>query len=114
MQSELTTWLDWLRAHPELQTLTACVGLLLAAWLSNWLVKRVLLRRLSHLLRQLADPQLHDAPIIRRLSTVVPALVLSLGVVAIPGLPEGVVTVVQNVCGGFIVLTIALALGALL
>ena len=114
MQSELNTWLDWLRAYPELQTLSACVGLLLAAWLSNWIVKRVLLRGLSHLLRKLDDPQFHDSRIIRRLANIVPALVLSLGIVAIPGLPDAVVTVVQNVCGGFIVLTIALALGALL
>lgn len=114
MQAEWNTWLEWLRAHPELQTLIACAGLLLAAWVSNWLVKRVLVRGLYRLLRNLGDPQLQDFRIIRRLSHIVPALVLSLGVVAVPGLPESVVTVVQNVCGGFIVLTIALALGALL
>lgn len=43
-----------------------------------------------------------------------PALVLSTGVHAVPGLPEAAVTVVRNVCGGFIVLTIALALGGVL
>src|SRR5690606_9885293 len=40
--------------------------------------------------------------------------VLATGVKAIPGLPEAAVTVVQNVCGGFIVLTVALALAAVL
>src|SRR5690606_28060407 len=40
--------------------------------------------------------------------------VLATGVKAIPGLPEAAVTVVRNVCGGFIVLTVALALGAVL
>jgi miniconductance mechanosensitive channel len=114
MQAEWTIWLDWLRAHPELQTLTACTGLLLAAWVGNWLVKRVLVRGLAHLLRHLDDPDFQDVRIIRRLSNIVPALILSIGVEAVPGLPEAAITVVKNVCSGFIVLTIALALGALL
>ena len=44
MQEELSLALDWLRGHPELQTLVACAGLLLLAWVANWLVKRILLR----------------------------------------------------------------------
>lgn len=114
MSDDLAGWLDWLRAHPELQTLLASATLIFAAWLSNWVVKRILVRGLYRLLRHTNDGELQDFGIIKRLSNIVPALVLSLGVTAVPGLPEAAVTVVQNVCGGFIVLTIALALGAVL
>ena len=114
MNNEFAGWLDWLRAHPELQTLVACTALIFAAWLSNWVVKRILVRGLYHLLRHARDAQLQDFGVIKRLSNIVPALVLSIGIKAVPGLPEAAVTVVQNVCGGFIVLTIALALGAVL
>ncbi|MBK3881671.1 mechanosensitive ion channel [Pseudomonas stutzeri] len=114
MSDDLATWLDWLRAHPELQTLLASATLIFAAWLSNWIVKRILVRGLYRLLRHTRDGELQDFGIIKRLSNIVPALVLSLGVTTVPGLPEAAVTVVQNVCGGFIVLTIALALGAVL
>lgn len=114
MRNELNGWLDWLNAHPELQTLTFSVLLIIAAWLSNWLVKRVLVRGLYRLLRHASDAQVQDFGIIKRLSNIVPALLLSAGVSAIPGLPEVAVSVVRNVCSGFIVLTIALALSALL
>ncbi|KRW67664.1 mechanosensitive ion channel protein MscS [Pseudomonas sp. TTU2014-096BSC] len=114
MTDEFAGWLDWLRAHPELQTLVACAALIFAAWLSNWIVKRILVRGVYRLLRHARDAELQDFGVIRRLSNIVPALVLATGVKAIPGLPEGAVTVVQNVCGGFIVLTVALALAAVL
>ncbi|RMH97207.1 mechanosensitive ion channel family protein [Stutzerimonas nitrititolerans] len=114
MTDEFAGWLDWLRAHPELQTLVACAALIFAAWLSNWIVKRILVRGLYGLLRHARDAELQDFGIIKRLSNIVPALVLSVGINAVPGLPEAAVTVVRNVCGGFIVLTIALALGAVM
>ena len=114
MQEQLSEGLVWLQAHPELHTLVAVSALLLGAWLSNWIVKRILVRGLYRLLRQQRHAPLQDFGIIRRLSNVVPALVLSLGIAAVPGLPEALVTVIRNVCSGFIVLTIALALGALL
>ena len=114
MQEQLSEGLVWLQAHPELHTLVAVSALLLGAWLSNWIVKRILVRGIDRLLRQQSQVPIQDFRIIRRLSNVVPALVLSLGIAAVPGLPEALVTVIRNVCSGFIVLTIALALGALL
>lgn len=114
VQEQMTPWLEWLRTYPELQTLVACVALIATAWLANWIVKRILVRGLYRILRHTRETGLQDFGIIRRLSNIVPALVLSVGVTAVPGLPDAAVTVVRNVCGGFIVLTIALALGALL
>lgn len=112
MRQELGSWLEWLQGHSELHTLLASVGLVFAAWLANWITKRILVRGLFHLLRQFNDQKPQDFGIIKRLANIVPALVLSNGVSAIPGLPEVAITIVRNVCGGFIVLAVALALGA--
>src|SRR5690606_16774136 len=56
------------------------------------------------------DRALHDSKVISRLANIVPALVLSLGIGVVPGLPETLVTIVRNVCGAFIILTVALAI----
>lgn len=114
MQDGLTGWLDSLSDYPQLQTLVACVALALVAWLSNWIVKRIMVRGLYRFMQRNGDAPLKDFGIIKRLSNIVPALVLYIGIQAMPGLPEAVITVVSNVCSGFIVLTIALALGAAL
>lgn len=114
MEQQLSSGLDLLRAHPELHTLLASTALVFVAWLANWITKRIMVRGLYRLLRQLRDQPAEDFGVIRRLANIVPALVLSLGVGAIPGLPDAFVSVVRNVCSGFIVLTIALALTAVL
>lgn len=117
MPHELATWMDWLKGHPELLTLCASTLLVLGAWLANWMVKRILVRGLYRALSATAvgrNTHLGENGMIKRLANIVPALILSSGVVLIPGLPETLVTVVRNVCGAFIVLTIALALSALL
>lgn len=97
--------------------LLAAAALLLVAWLSNWITKRVLVRGLHRLLSTTAfgrDEEFSRHSIISRLANIVPAVVLSAGIVLIPALPEAVTVVVRNVCGAFIVLTIAMAIGALL
>ncbi|MDP2398469.1 MAG: mechanosensitive ion channel family protein [Burkholderiales bacterium] len=106
-----------LNDYPRAYMLVALLLLLTAAWLSNWIAKRILVRGAYRVLRATplgADEGLSRHDVIRRLSNVVPALVLSAGVAAVPDLPAALVTVVQNVCGAFVVLTLALALGAAL
>ncbi len=49
-----------------------------------------------------------------RLVQVVPALIIFVGVPFIPGLPEGTVQLIRNVAMGYVVLTLTLALTALL
>ena len=102
----------WLETYPQLDTLITALALLLAAWLSNWIMKRILLRGIERALRATAfgsDNAILDAKIISRLSNIVPALVISIGVGFVPGLPESVVLVVRNVCSAFVVLTLTLA-----
>ena len=103
-----------LSPYPWAWTLIAASGLLLAAWLANFVTRHVLLRGLARLLQ--ATPLTAGMPdgklrltVIPRLANAVPALVIYLGVAALPDLPEKFVTVTRALCQAFILLTVALA-----
>ncbi|MDX1297417.1 MAG: mechanosensitive ion channel [Pseudomonas sp.] len=108
---------NWLEHYPELYSLTGLSLLILTAWLANWVVKRILLRGLYRLLMATPigqDGALHDSRIIARLANIVPALIISAGIMLVPHLPEAAVAATRNVCSAFIVLTIALAISGVL
>ena len=90
------------------------LGLLaLGAWVSNWITKFILFRVLARLFKQTGV--IHRGSdtamgVVARLSNVVPALVITAGLLVVPGLPDGLVKVIQNVCAAFIVLTVAMAI----
>jgi len=103
--------------YPWTYTAIALLLLLAAAWLSNWLTKRLLVRGALHLLRATPLGREIDLPrhgVIRRLANVVPALVLAAGFAVVPDLPVVLVTVVHNLSSAFIVLTVALAISGAL
>ena len=114
MQEEVTSWLDLLSQHPQLQTLLACFALIIVAALANWLVKHILVRGFYSMLLRFGGSNKNDFGVVKRLSNIVPALIISSSIGLVPGLPEAAITVVKNVAGGFIILTIALGLGAIL
>ncbi|MGY4531048.1 miniconductance mechanosensitive channel [Pseudomonas sp. TE3786] len=117
MEQQYDTALQWLARFPYLYSLLSLILLLVAAWLANWLIKRVLVRGFYRFLRAThlgQDKALARSHIIARLANVVPALILANGVELIPDLPHALITVTRNVCGAFIVLTIALALSGTL
>ncbi|MBD9482313.1 mechanosensitive ion channel family protein [Pseudomonas sp. PDM14] len=117
MNSYYTTALDWIERHPELHTLLGLSLLLLGAWIANWIVKRILVRGLYRALKSTAmgqDKALADSHVVARLANIVPALILTSGIKVVPHLPAALVTVVENVCSAFIILTIALAIGGVL
>ena len=103
-----------LSPYPWIYTATMVAGLLLVAWLANWLTKRVLLRGLRRLLRAtpLGGAQ-HDhevkLQVIPRLANVVPALVIGYGVSLVPDLPPQLVSAVRALSQAFVVLTLALS-----
>jgi miniconductance mechanosensitive channel len=104
-------------ANAWLRTLLGLSLLLLAAWLADFLTRRVLLRVLGRLVRASSvtwDDALLDRGVVRRLAHVVPALVIFLGIEAVPGVSDDVVRVIRNVANAYMVLTIALAVGNLL
>ncbi len=117
MQQHYENAVQWLERFPYLYNLLALVLLLFAAWLANWLIKRVLVRGFYRMLRAThlgQDKALARSHIISRLANVVPALILATGIELIPDLPKAVITVTRNVCGAFIVLTLALAVSGAL
>lgn len=117
MQQHYENAVQWLERFPYLYNLLALVLLLFAAWLANWLIKRVLVRGFYRMLRAThlgQDKALARSHIISRLANVVPALILASGIELIPDLPKGLITVTRNVCGAFIVLTLALAVSGTL
>ncbi|MGX5915657.1 mechanosensitive ion channel family protein [Aliidiomarina sp. Khilg15.8] len=109
-----SAWLDWLKEQPYLYTSLVISLLLVLAFVSNWITKYILLAGLTRLLKSTPigrDDLFNESRVITRLSNIVPALVLSSGVAWIPGLPEVVTEIVNNVAAAFIILTIALAIG---
>jgi Small-conductance mechanosensitive channel len=103
--------------YPTLHILLAVLLLAFLSWFANWVTKTILLRAIRQwffsatLEKGIADSLMR---FIRRLSNVIPALVISIGVKVIPDLPETLITITENVCSAFIVLTLALALAHLL
>lgn len=114
----MSEWIGRLQAslqpYPWAWAGIALCGLVVIAWLANWLTRNVLLRGLHRLLRATThreagqDREVRLA-VVPRLANAVPALVLYAGVGAIPDLPALVVTVVRALCQAFVVLTLALA-----
>ncbi len=114
MQAYFTATLAWLEQHPDLYTLLSALLLLVAAWLANYLVRRILVRGIYRALRASVlgeDQALMDSRIIARLANIVPAFIVYAGVALVPDLPDPMVQIVRNVCSAIIVLVLALAIG---
>ena len=113
----LESLLAQLAARPWLETSVFLVGLVAMAFLADLLTRRILLR---FILKAVAAMPGHygkallDRGVISRFARVVPALVIYSGIPYVPGLPDGLVTVIRNVANGYMILTVALALGNLL
>ena len=106
-----------MHATPWLPTAVGLMVLLLAAWITNSLFKQIILRLVSKALSFTffgRDEELQQQGLIKRLTNIMPALVIIVGIQLIPGLPETAVNVITNVANGFIILTISLAMGAAL
>ena len=117
MPAGLNDFIEQLSANPFLYSLAALGALLVLAWLGNWIVKRILLRAIFHALRATPVRQLEEngnLKFIARLANVVPALIISEGILFVPGLPEALTAVVSNVARAFSVLTVALAISHVL
>ncbi|MFV3076486.1 mechanosensitive ion channel family protein [Niveispirillum fermenti] len=100
-----------------IRTLIGLTILILAAWITNSVVKKLVLRLIQRglsLTRYGSDEALASEGLIPRLANVMPALVIMAGINLVPGLPDAVVLVVRNVCAAFIILTLALAVSAAL
>ena len=115
--------MDWLpefarpvAALPYASTWLPLATLVLAAWLANWITRRVLLKVVARVAQASPlhwDDALMARGVLSRLAHVVPALIIGVGILGIPDLPDTAVAVVHNVAVAYIYLTIALSLGNL-
>ncbi|MGE3745806.1 MAG: mechanosensitive ion channel family protein, partial [Sphingomonadaceae bacterium] len=93
------------------QSLIGLALLAIAAVLVNFVVKRVILRAAAPFLD---TRSLTADKAAARLANVIPALVISYGIALVPNLPGPLITVVRNVAGACIVLSVAFALSGAL
>ncbi len=105
-----------LSPHPWIQALAAFGILLLVAFAANFITRKLILRMLT---RALALTPFGGEPralaeVTRRLANIVPALVVHAGIGSIPHIAPGAVVLVRNVTTAFMILTVALAIGAAL
>jgi miniconductance mechanosensitive channel len=116
--------LDALRATlapwPWAWTLLSLAGLLLLAWLANFITRRVLLQGVERAWRHLParvrghgddDGSGLRMRAIPRLANVVPTLVIAAGITRVPGLPADVALLVRNIANVFTVVTVVMAIG---
>lgn len=98
------------------ETIGVIVVLLLIAFLANFFVKKILLRVVDKLLSKtpMGRDDVRAQTVIERLANIVPAVVISSGIMLVPHLPIAVVTVVKNVANAFVILTLAMAVAAAL
>jgi len=110
--------LEWLRNHPQLlETGLWILGILLVAWLSDIVTKRLLIRWIHHLTsktRSFWDDTLQQHRVFQRLALAVPAAVVYGTCRNIPELSERAYDLLQNISAAVIVLSLILAVGALI
>src|SRR5690606_41320229 len=100
MEAQYHQAIDWLEQYPQLYTLISLTLLILAAWLANWVVKRILVRGLVRLLK--ASPigheqSLENARFISRLANIVPDIVMAGTILPRTGMIPALFTVCRSV-----------------
>jgi miniconductance mechanosensitive channel len=104
-----------LAEFPIAEMLVGLYLLLLLAFIADFIVRRILTRLALHLAgRAVHDLDVLLRPVVRGFTRVVPAIVIHRGVSAVPHLSPGMVTLVENVAGAFMIVTVAVAIGAAL
>jgi miniconductance mechanosensitive channel len=107
LQNTLEPW-------PWAYTTIVLCALALAAWLANFVTKRILLRGLRRLVRRLpgngGSEGGSNLRVISRLANVVPSMVIAVGIRIVPDLPPELVKFIIGACTAWAALTVALAI----
>ncbi|MGX1803049.1 mechanosensitive ion channel family protein [Brevundimonas naejangsanensis] len=87
--------------------------LALLAFIADFVVRRILTR----LILKVVGRAVHDLdtllqPVVRSFTRVVPAIIIHQGISGVPHLAPGVVTLIQNVAGAFMIVAVAIGIGA--
>lgn len=108
---------DWSDHYPWLEMLTSLSILILLALLANFIAKQVVVRGIRKLISKMKfvnQDIFAQHSVIRRVSNIVPAIVIMNGIVTVPHLSEKVTILVQMAAQAFIFLTLALAISEFL
>ena len=108
---------EWSDQYPWLEMSTSLSILILLAILANFIAKQVVVRGIRKLVSKMKSANssiFAEHNVIRRISNIVPAIVIMNGIVTVPHLSEKIVTFVQMGAQAFIFLTLALAISEFL
>ncbi|HEY4586016.1 MAG TPA: mechanosensitive ion channel family protein [Brevundimonas sp.] len=104
-----------LAEFPIAEMLIGLCLLALVAFIADFVVRRVLTR----LILKVVGRAVHDLdtllqPVVRSFTRVVPAIIIHQGISGVPHLAPGAVTLIQNVAGAFMIVAVAVGIGAAL
>lgn len=109
--------LGWLDIHPLVSTALGAAVLMLVAYLAEVVAKRRIVAWVGSVVRKTTsgwDDALIEHKVLERFSYLAPAAIVYYGIGAVPGVPLGVESFVQNVTSGFMIAVVVLAFGAFL
>ena len=95
---------------PAAEALIALGILVTIAWIGNFIAKHVILRIVTD--RVLPKEGPNSGKVVAYLANIVPTVIVSYGIWAVPHLPAAVQRLVSNLANGVTILVIALAIGA--
>lgn len=102
-----------LAEFPIAEMLIGLCLLALIAFIADFVVRRILTRLILRVVgRAVHDLDLLLQPVVRSFTRVVPAIIIHQGVSSVPHLAPGVVTLIQNVAGAFMIVAVAIGIGA--
>jgi len=104
---------DRLAEFPTAEMLIGLCLLVLLAFVADFVVRRILTR----LILRIVGRAVHDLdallqPVVRSFTRVVPAIIIHQGIGGVPHLSTGAVTLIQNVAGAFMIVAVAIGVGA--
>jgi len=104
---------DRLAEFPTAEMLIGLCLLVLLAFVADFVVRRILTR----LILRVVGRAVHDLdallqPVVRSFTRVVPAIIIHQGIGGVPHLSTGAVTLIQNVAGAFMIVAVAIGVGA--
>nr|WP_303705160.1 mechanosensitive ion channel family protein [Brevundimonas naejangsanensis] len=104
-----------LAEFPTAEMLIGLCLLVLVALIADFVVRRVLTRLILKVVgRAVQDLDVLLQPVVRSFTRVVPAIIIYRGIGGVPHLSPGVFTLIQNVAGAFMIVAVAVGIGAAL
>lgn len=103
--------------YPLIATLVGIALLIIVALIADLITKHQLLRLLRGLARRTRstwDDALVDQQVFRRFAKIIPAVIVIYGAQWVPGIPDGMLQVIENIALAYMALMIMLAVGALM